>query len=343
MSTSEQADRIKELFCKFSRRTFPDPSEITIEPIKGSGSDRSFYRVRHGNETFILMTGRCEKSDLQSYLEIDRFLFAKGIGVPKVIAYDLKTESAILEDLGRDTLYTLLVQEKNREKITSLYFKTLEALAEMQIKGKEGIEQCSVLRDRIFDYKSLRGETEYFKISFLKRYCGLELTQEAQLNKEFEELARLLASEPLFFMHRDFQSQNIHFKEGKIRIVDFQTAHQGMLYYDAASLLRDAYIDLDEDFQMKLLRYYVSCLKGTWGMNLNVDEFVEKFYLAGLQRNMQALGAFGFLTLEKGKKEFASHIPAALTHLKNALEKFPQFQELRATLLRIPSHLTRSR
>jgi hypothetical protein len=58
---------------------------------------------------------------------------------------------------------------------------------------------------------------------------------------------------------------------------------------------------------------------------------------------MQALGAFGFLTLEKGKKEFASHIPAALTHLKNALEKFPQFQELRATLLRIPSHLTRSR
>jgi hypothetical protein len=343
MSTPEQANRIKELFCKFSGKTALAPSEILIEPIKGGGSDRCFYRITSGNETFILMTGRCEKSDLRFYLEIARFLFAKGIGVPKILSYDLETDSALLEDLGRETLYTLLAQEKDRNKIFPLYSKALEALAEMQVKGKEGIDECPVLRERIFNYKSLREETEYFKRLFLKRYCGLELPRETELNKEFEELARSLASEPLFFMHRDFQSQNIHIKEGRIRIVDFQTAHQGMLQYDLASLLRDAYIYLSEDVQMKMLTYYIDCLKRQWRHEVNEEVFVEKFYLAGLQRNMQALGAFSFLTLNKGKKKFASHMPAALNHLKNALERFPQFKELKATLTRLPSHLTLSR
>jgi hypothetical protein len=343
MLNREEEGRIRELFCKLSGRALLSPSEISIEPIKGGGSDRCFYRISSMNESFILMTGRCEKSDLRSYIEIDTFLYAKGIGVPRILAYDLETESAILEDLGKDTLYTILTQEKDPEKTRSLYCKAIEALAEMQIKGKEGIDQCGALKDRVFDCKSLRGETEYFKASFLKRYCGLEPVHEDLLNREFEEIARLLVSEPLFFMHRDFQSQNLHFKEGRIRIVDFQTAHRGMLHYDLASLLRDAYIYLEENLQMRLLRYYLDCLNTTWGLKLIEEEFVEKFYLAGLQRNMQALGAFSFLTLEKGKKEFATNIPAALTHLENGLERFQQFRELRSTLKRIPPHLTLSK
>jgi hypothetical protein len=343
MSNHDQSDSIEELFNKLSRRISLSTGKITIEPIKGGGSDRCFYRILYSDETVILMTGTCEKSDLRSYLEINKFLFAKGIGVPEIIAYDLETESALLEDLGGDTLYTQLVQEKNSKRINSLYGKAIEALAEMQVKGKEGMNECPVLRERIFDHKRLRWETEYFKTSFLKRYCSIELKNEAQLEKEFEELAHSLASEPLFFMHRDFQSQNLHLKEGRIRIVDFQTAHQGMLHYDLASLLRDAYIYLPEEVQIKLLQHYVDCLKGQWKLKVDDEEFVEKFYLAGLQRNMQALGAFAFLTLEKGKKEFASHIPTALTHLNNALERFPQFNELRVTLLSIPSHLTRSK
>jgi len=343
MSNREWEGRIRELFCKLSGRSFETLSEVTIEPIKAGGSDRCFYRIFHGNDTFILMIGRCEKSDLRSYLEIDMFLYSKGIGVPEILAYDLPSESALLEDLGNDTLYTLLSREKNPEKIHLLYCKAVEALAEIQIKGKEGIEACSPLKERIFDYKSLRGESEYFKTSFLKKYCGLELRNEDQLNEEFEQLAQSFSKEPLFFMHRDFQSQNLHIKKGRIRIVDFQTAHQGMLHYDLASLLRDAYIYLEEDFQMKLLCYYLDCLNTHWGLKLNEKEFVDKFYLAGLQRNMQALGAFSFLSLEKGKKAFASHIPAALTHLKNALERFPKFEELRSIVMRIPSHLTLSR
>ena len=53
-------------------------------------------------------------------------------------------------------------------------------------------------------------------------------------------------------MHRDFQSQNIYFKDGKPRFIDFQTATKGLLQYDAVSLLKDAYFKLDENIRDEL-------------------------------------------------------------------------------------------
>lgn len=334
MYPSEVIEEIKSIFSYLSgRRDLID--SIYIEPIKGGGSDRRFYRITTEDSSFILMTGRCEKSDFRSYIEINKFLSAKGIGVPEIIAFDIEKESALLEDLGNNTLYTLITHEKDIQKIISLYRKALETLVELQIKGKEEIDKCPALRKRIFDYKCLREETDYFKRSFLRKYCNLELSDENELEKEFEILAGRLAFEPLFFMHRDYQSQNIHLKDGKIRIVDFQSAYQGILYYDVASLLKDAYFYLSEEMQINLLQYYLDCLKVERRIKINKEEFVEKFYLAGLQRNMQVLGAFAFLILEKGKKEFAAYIPTALKHLKNGLEKLPNFKVIKAVLRRI--------
>jgi aminoglycoside/choline kinase family phosphotransferase len=63
-------------------------------------------------------------------------------------------------------------------------------------------------------------------------------------------------------------------------------------------------------------------------MNVDRESFVKTFHLAGLQRNMQALGAFSFLSMQKGKTEFVQHIPAGLSHLREALCMFPEFPAL---------------
>ena len=49
------------------------------------------------------------------------------------------------------------------------------------------------------------------------------------------------------------------------------------------------------------------------------EEFREIFYLCGIQRLMQALGAYGFLGLVKGNKTFLNHIPAAMTRCVRSL------------------------
>ena len=51
-----------------------------------------------------------------------------------------------------------------------------------------------------------------------------------------------------------------------------------------------------------------------------------------MQRNMQALGAFAFLGLQKGKREFFKHIPAALSCLEEALLLFPEYPVLKETV-----------
>jgi aminoglycoside/choline kinase family phosphotransferase len=56
------------------------------------------------------------------------------------------------------------------------------------------------------------------------------------------------------------------------------------------------------------------------------------FHRAGLQRNMQALGAFAFLSMHKGKHEFRDHIPAGIAALSQALAGFPEYPALAAVV-----------
>ena len=167
--------------------------------------------------------------------------------------------------------------------------------------------------------------TDYFIECFLKRFSGIGIVQDGKLEDELHWLASVLAKEPNYFMHRDFQSQNIFFKEGRVRIVDFQTATRGPLQYDTVALLKDAYYMLEDHERDVLLNFYIDVLINTWGVSINRERFIEIFHLMGLQRNMQALGAFAFLSMDKGKPEFIQYIPAAVSYLKKALTMFPEF------------------
>ena len=89
------------------------------------------------------------------------------------------------------------------------------------------MKACSYLRGRSFGYEAFRWETDYFSECFLKRFCGFTVENDEELDREFHLLADTLSREPRYFMHRDFQSQNIYFKDGRVRYIDFQTATRG--------------------------------------------------------------------------------------------------------------------
>jgi len=114
-----------------------------------------------------------------------------------------------------------------------------------------------------------------------------------------------------------------------VRYIDFQTATRGLLQYDAVSLLKDAYVVLEDSQREALLDFYLDMLTGVWGLALEREAFARTFHLTGLQRNMQALGAFAYLSMDKKKTAFAAHIPAALSYLAAALREMPEFALLR--------------
>jgi hypothetical protein len=205
----------------------------------------------------------------------------------------------------------------------------------MQIKGKEGFDSAWCFDTPVLHRPFLwERECAYFVRAFLNNYLGLKVDME-DLGPDFERLLTgALPPGPNYFLHRDFQSRNLFITGGRLRVIDFQGGRLGPLGYDAASLLIDPYVNLSPAWQTELLTYYLDLLQD----RLEVDQaaFREQYYHLALCRNLQILGAYGYLTKVKGKDQFARYIPAALEGLRARLlarpGAFPRLEQLMESL-----------
>jgi aminoglycoside/choline kinase family phosphotransferase len=114
-------------------------------------------------------------------------------------------------------------------------------------------------------------------------------------------------------IHRDFQSRNIMIRDDRHYLIDFQGARTGPIQYDLASLLIDPYVGLNQDLRQHLLTY--AARQAAVRLQCAADHFIRGFRYCAVTRNLQMLGAFGFLSRVKGKREFETWIPAAAAML----------------------------
>jgi aminoglycoside/choline kinase family phosphotransferase len=164
-----------------------------------------------------------------------------------------------------------------------------------------------------------RYEADYFKEAFLGTYLGLR-NDRLGLESSFEHLIEEASkAEDAFFLHRDFQSRNIMFTAKKIGILDWQGGRLGPLAYDLASLLIDPYTNLTVQEKEEIYNAYRELLKGKQPQAL--ASFEQSFPYLAIQRNLQILGAFSFLSRVRGKTYFEDYIPAALRSLRRLLEE----------------------
>ena len=107
----------------------------------------------------------------------------------------------------------------------------------------------------------------------------------------------------------------------RLWLIDFQGARLGPRQYDLAALLLDPYVNLPLRVQENLLTAYLDRLQ----QHLTVDPVVwrQQYNYVALCRNLQILGAYGFLTQQKGKKFFRQFIPVACRSLEHRLELLP--------------------
>ena len=100
-------------------------------------------------------------------------------------------------------------------------------------------------------------------------------------------------------------------------LIDFQGGRLGPPHYDLAALLIDPYVDLPEDLREALLNHFVDRLAALSG--IPGEEIRRDYRYCALARNLQILGAYGFLTRRKNKPFFARYIPAAARRLQESL------------------------
>jgi len=280
------------------------------------GSDRRYFRVRNDGKTAVLMECRPDDPDFERHLLYTRFFESHSVPVAGLIAADDAGRRALFEDLGDTSLYSYLKFPHDNDTIEDIYRSVLDILVKLHGDVTRHVHECPLLQARVFDYDYLRWETGYFLGRFVTGLKGTALENRAALDKEFERLALHTDAFPKSVIHRDFQSQNIMITaDGMPRLIDFQGARMAPAAYDVASILWDPYYRLDEVVRKRLLEYYLS------EREKNSEEFSRKIFSESLipcrlQRHMQALGAYGYLSLMKGKTYFLKHVPEALRMLK---------------------------
>ncbi len=133
--------------------------------------------------------------------------------------------------------------------------------------------------------------------------------------------------------HRDYHSRNLMLHEGSLYIIDFQDARMGPDTYDLASLLRDSYVDLTAAQVDELIAFFLA-VKGTPAGTSRGDEaeFRRRFDLMALQRNLKALGTFGYQTTTRNNAVYIQYIPRTLNYVKANLAKYPRFARLQELL-----------
>ncbi len=122
-----------------------------------------------------------------------------------------------------------------------------------------------------------------------------------------------------FFLHRDFQCRNLMVHHNSVRFIDFQGGRLGPLAYDLASLLLDPYAGLPLSVQDHLTVVYLEALQQE--IPYNPDQFRREYVFLALQRNLQILGAFAFLSQVRQKPFFAQFLRPALVSLSGLLAK----------------------
>ncbi len=119
--------------------------------------------------------------------------------------------------------------------------------------------------------------------------------------------------------------------DGGLHIIDFQDARMGPDTYDLVSLLRDSYMDMTERDVDDLIAYFLALKTGT-PTEQNPAEFRRRFDLMALQRNLKALGTFGYQTITRRNTVYIQYIPRTLRYARTNLEKYERFGRLRDIL-----------
>jgi aminoglycoside/choline kinase family phosphotransferase len=296
------------------------------------GSDRRYFRIRNNGKTAVLMECKRDDPDFERHLIYTRFFEGHAVPVPGLIAFDDDAKCALFEDLGDTSLYSYLKLPHDEAHVEDIYRSVLDILVALHGRATEHVHECPPLKDRIFDYDYLRWETNYFLDQFVLGLRKTALRNKAALQNEFHRLAQKVDAFPRGVMHRDFQCQNIMITPGGIpRVIDFQGARMAPAAYDVASILWDPYHRLDDGVRERLMDYYVDEMKRS-SAGFNDPLFRKGLIPCRLQRHMQALGAYGFLSVVKGKKYFLKHIPEALRLLKEESDAangdYPELRKL---------------
>jgi aminoglycoside/choline kinase family phosphotransferase len=303
-----------------------------VVALSGDASDRRYFRVvpAEGGSSVLALYARPFESGALPFVNVAELFAAMPVPVPRVIGHAGDLGIIAQEDLGDLTLQAHLGAAPAAQR-AALYEQAVSFIVTIQRRGRELCSPHFVPFGLAFDVEKLDWEMDFFIRHFLEAYRGAALTDahRAALRQALHAITSALAAEPRVLCHRDYHSRNLMVAAaGTLHVIDFQDARMGPDTYDLVSLLRDSYVDLPEALVDTLIDAYLIQTSRA-GQR---DTFRRRFDLMALQRNLKALGTFGYQTTTRQNPVYTQYIPRTLRYVRNTLERDGRFAAIRDLL-----------
>lgn len=306
------------------------PASAQVVPLTPDASDRRYFRIAPaGGSTFVLAVhaGPIDYASMP-FADVSELLARMGLPAPAVRRHDDALGVIELDDLGDITLQAHLAGESVNRHM-GLYEEAVALVARLQQQGRAFASGRYAPYRLAFDVEKLSFELNFFVQHFLEGHRRVELgsAERAALAEEWRAIVGELAVEPRVLCHRDYHSRNLMVKDGHLHLIDFQDARLGPDTYDLASLLRDSYVDISEAEVEHLLAHFRALVGAP-----DAAEFRRRFDLMSVQRNIKALGTFGFQASARNNPAYLRDVPRTLRSVKRNLLAYPRFGRLHALL-----------
>ena len=292
------------------------------EEIAGDASTRRFYRVRSKRRTAVLMLHPDPLRPSSPLYSNYRILQSIGAPVPQILASDPRAGAVLVEDCGDTTLQKrLLASRRRKEDGRRFYRRACDLIVLLQTRAAARLGPGDFASRNALDVERFLFELDHFHRHFIVSLRGMrpDDADEALLRAFFVDLAQDCDRMPRVYCHRDFQSRNLMVQDGRLRLIDFQDARMGPYTYDAASLLRDSSLDLDEDLVEEMIGYLATRLQA------GPEEFRRDFDRMALQRNIKDLGTFAYMATVRGLASYVDFVPRTIRSVKRTLLRTPRF------------------
>lgn len=314
-----------ELLQQWLHGIFPQ-RHFTVAPASADASFRRYFRVSFSDDgtTLVAMDAPPTHEDCRPFLHVAELFRAAGAHVPEILAQNLEQGFLLLSDLGVITYLAALQTEPRLAPM--LYKDATAALIKIQLASQPG-------QLPEYDRALLQRELDLFPEWYLGKHLGITLSdeQKSTLQQAFDMLLSVNLAEPKVYVHRDYHSRNLMWLEGEANpgILDFQDAVYGPMSYDLVSLLKDAYIEWEEE---EVLDYVVRYWEKARAAGLPVPEDVGSFYRdfewMGVQRHLKVLGIFARLYHRDGKDGYLKDMPLVSRQLRKTVGRYNALVDL---------------
>ncbi|MCC2632616.1 MAG: aminoglycoside phosphotransferase [Ramlibacter sp.] len=300
----------------------------SARPASEDASFRRYFRVDvlpalqavHG-ATLVAMDAPPERENVPAFVKVDRLLGEAGVSVPAIVAENVERGFLLLSDLGTVTY----LQALNPDSAATMYAEALSALVRIQQASRPGVLPP-------FDRAFMLRELAIFPEWYIGKHLGVTLNaaQQKDLDQVFEAILANCLAQPQVYMHRDYHSRNLMWMDAdNPGILDFQDAVYGPITYDAASLLRDAYVAWDEELVLDwVIRYWQHARSAGLPVRKDFDDFYKDFEYMALQRHLKILGIFCRLNYRDGKSMYLGDLPTVLEYVRKTAGRYRELKPL---------------